>query len=226
MRTFEEGGKMENEVLVLNENDIVEVKEKNFVDKERMKYLTESEFQKLKETLDSEEMIELKLIIMLQYSLCLRANEVLKLKCSDFERKSEKGKIYFEVSASNSKQRRNINKIKNLVINTEVSLLLLTVINKCNLKENDYICRTRYNKIMSKRNYDKYLKKIFKKANLSEDKAHSHIFRHSRAIHLLNKGVNIVQVQRILGHTNIMNTMIYAKYSNYDINRILLEIDD
>lgn len=217
---------MENEVLVLNENDIVEVKEKNFVDRERMKYLTESEFQKLKETLDNEEMIELKLIVMLQYSLCLRVNEVLKLKVKDFERKANQGRIYFEVSASNSKQRRNINKIKNLVINTEVSLLLLTVINKCNLKENDYICRTRYNKRMSKRNYDKYLKKIFKKANLSEDKAHSHIFRHSRAIHLLNKGLNIPQVQRILGHTSIMNTMVYAKYSNYDINRILLEIDD
>lgn len=213
------------EVLILNENDIVEVKKKKFVDKERMKYLTEAEFQKLKETLDEEEAIELKLIIMLQYSLCLRANEVLKLKVKDFERKSEKGKIYFEVFASNSKQRRNINKIKNLVINTEVSLLFLTVINKCNLKENDYICRTKHNKIMSKRNYDKYLKKIFKKANLSEDKAHSHIFRHSRAIHLLNKGLNIAQVQRVLGHTSILNTMIYTKYSNYDINKTLLNLD-
>ena len=216
---------MENEVLILNKNDIVEIKEKKFVDKERMKYLTEAEFQKLKEVLDNEEMIELKLIIMLQYSLCLRANEVLKLKVKDFERKSEKGKIYFEVFATNSKQKRSINKIKNLVINTEVSLLFLTVINKCNLKENDYICRTKHNKIMSKRNYDKYLKKIFKKANLSEDKAHSHIFRHSRAIHLLNKGLNIAQVQKVLGHTSILNTMIYTKYSNYDINKTLLNLE-
>lgn len=216
---------MENEVLILNENDVTEVKEKKFVDKERMKYLTETEFQKLKETLDNEEMIELKLIVMLQYSLCLRANEVLKLKVKDFERKANQGRIYFEVCASNSKQRRNINKIKNLVINTEVSLLFLTVINKCNLKENDYICRTKHNKIMSKRNYDKYLKKIFKKANLSEDKAHSHIFRHSRAIHLLNKGLNIAQVQKVLGHTSILNTMIYTKYSNYDINKVLINLE-
>lgn len=215
---------MENEVLILNENDIVEIKKK-FVDKERMKYLTEAEFQRLKEVLDNEEMIELKLIIMLQYSLCLRANEVLKLKVKDFERKANQGRIYFEVFASNSKQRRNINKIKNLVINTEVSLLFLTVVNKCNLKENDYICRTKHNKIMSKRNYDKYLKKIFKKANLSEDKAHSHIFRHSRAIHLLNAGLNIAQVQKVLGHTSILNTMIYTKYSNYDINKTLLNLD-
>lgn len=216
---------MENEVLILNENDIVKIKEKKFVDKERMKYLTESEFQKLKETLDEEEAIELKLIIMLQYSLCLRVNEVLKLKVKDFERKSEAGKIYFEVSTFNSKQKRNINKIKNLVINTEVSLLFLTVVNKCNLKANDYVCRTKHNKIMSKRNYDKYLKKIFKKANLSEDKAHSHIFRHSRAIHLLNKGLNIAQVQKILGHTSILNTMIYTKYSNYDINKVLINLE-
>ena len=215
---------MENEVLILNENDVVK-KEKQFVDKERMKYLTEAEFQRLKEILDEEEAIELKLIIMLQYSLCLRVNEVLKLKVKDFERKSEAGRIYFEVFASNSKQRRNINKIKNLAINTEVSLLFLTVINKCNLKENDYICRTKHNKVMSKRNYDKYLKKIFKKANLSEDKAHSHIFRHSRAIHLLNKGLNIAQVQRVLGHTSILNTMIYTKYSNFDINKVLINLD-
>jgi hypothetical protein cdivTM_09551 len=215
---------MENEVLVLNENDITEVKKK-FVDKERMKYLTEAEFQKLKETLDEEEALELKLIIMLQYSLCLRANEVLKLKLKDFERKTTKGKIYFEVSTTNSKQRRNINKIKNLVINSEVSLLFLTVVNKCSLGENDYICRTKHNKIMSKRNYDKYLKKIFKKANLSEDKAHSHIFRHSRAIHLLNAGLNIAQVQKVLGHTSILNTMIYTKYSNYDINKVLINLE-
>ena len=78
---------------------------------------------------------------------------------------------------------------------------------------------------MSKRNYDKYLKKIFKKANLSEDKAHSHIFRHSRAIHLLNAGLNIAQVQKVLGHTSILNTMIYTKYSNYDINKTLLNLD-
>ena len=225
MRTFKKGGKMENEVLVLNENDIVEVK-KDFVDKGKIKYLNEKEFKQLKVTLDDEKALELKLIIMLQYSLCLRANEVLRLKCSDFELKSDQGKNYFVVNAHNSKQKREVNRTKELAINTEVAMLYLNVKNKCKLKEDDYICRTKHNKVMSKRNYDKYLKKIFEKAGISRDKAHSHIFRHSRAIHLLNKGLNIAQVQRILGHTNIMNTMIYTKYSNYDINRILLEIDD
>jgi site-specific recombinase XerD len=47
--------------------------------------------------------------------------------------------------------------------------------------------------------------------------AHPHTFRHSRAVQLLNTGVNIVQAKTILGHSNIMNTLVYLKYSNNDI---------
>lgn len=218
---------MKNDIIILDSDSSQELQQKKeFVDKGKIKYLSEKEFKQLKVTLDIEKALELKLIVMLQYSLCLRANEVLRLKCSDFELKSDQGKNYFVVNAHNSKQKREVNRTKELAINTEVAMLYLSVKNKCDLKENDYICRTKHNKVMSKRNYDKYLKKFFEKAGIARDKAHSHIFRHSRAIHLLNKGLNIAQVQRILGHTNIMNTMIYTKYSNYDINRILLEIDD
>jgi molybdate transport system regulatory protein len=46
---------------------------------------------------------------------------------------------------------------------------------------------------------------------------HPHTLRHSRAVQLLNSGVNIVQVKAILGHANIMNTLVYLKYSNKDI---------
>ena len=218
---------MKNDIIILDSDSSQELRQKKeFVDKGKIKYLSEKEFKQLKVTLDNEKALELKLIVMLQYSLCLRANEVLRLKCSDFELKSDQGKNYFVVNAHNSKQKREVNRTKELAINTEVAMLFLSVKSKCKLNEDDYICRTKHNKVMSKRNYDKYLKKFFEKAGISRDKAHSHIFRHSRAIHLLNKGLNIAQVQRILGHTSIMNTMIYAKYSNYDINRILLEIDD
>lgn len=47
--------------------------------------------------------------------------------------------------------------------------------------------------------------------------AHPHTLRHSRAIQLLNSGVNIMQVKAILGHSNLMNTMVYLKYSDKDI---------
>lgn len=46
---------------------------------------------------------------------------------------------------------------------------------------------------------------------------HPHTLRHSRAVQLLNSGVNIMQVKTILGHTNIMNTLVYLKYSNKEL---------
>ena len=227
---------MENEIIIFENaeienagSEVIETKE--FFDKKqtkkKIKYLSEDEFLQLKRTLDLTGNIELKAIIMLQYALALRVNEVLKLKFSDIAMRTDikSAKNYYVVNASNSKQKNEINKTKELRINSEVAMLVMTVLNKYRLKKNDYICRTGKGKIMSERNYNKYLKKIFELAGLGKDKAHSHVFRHSRAIHLLNAGLNLAQVKKILGHVSILNTMIYTNYSNYDINKALADVD-
>ena len=232
---------MKKEIIILQDDtteiaeaeilsdEIVEAKE--FFDKKqtkkKIKYLSEDEFLQLKRTLDATENIELKAIIMLQYALALRVNEVLQLRFSDITMRTDvkTAKNYYVVNASNSKQKNEINKTKELRINNEVAMLVMTVLNKYQLKKNDYICRTGKGKIMSERNYNKYLKKIFELAGLSKDNAHSHVFRHSRAIHLLNAGLNLAQVKKILGHVSILNTMIYTNYSNYDINKALADVD-
>ena len=36
-----------------------------------------------------------------------------------------------------------------------------------------------------------------------------HIFRHSYATHLLEMGVSIYRLKELLGHSNIVNTMVY-----------------
>lgn len=50
----------------------------------------------------------------------------------------------------------------------------------------------------------KYTKKINKKIT-------PHTFRRSRAIHLLDKGINIVYIQELLGHFSILTTQEYIK---------------
>lgn len=44
-------------------------------------------------------------------------------------------------------------------------------------------------------------------------KTHPHIMRHSKAMHLLNAGVNLVYIRDFLGHASVITTEIYARAS-------------
>lgn len=63
-------------------------------------------------------------------------------------------------------------------------------------------------------------------AQLADIKKHItfHTARHTAATYLLNKGVNIVIVQKILGHTNVSTTEIYAKMLGATIEKELTAI--
>ena len=108
---------MKNEIVIL-QDDTTEIAEaeilgteivetKDFFDKEqtkkKIKYLSEEEFLQLKRVLDTTGNIELKTIIMLQYALALRVNEVLKLKFSNVVMRADvkSAKNYYVVNASN-----------------------------------------------------------------------------------------------------------------------------
>lgn len=52
------------------------------------------------------------------------------------------------------------------------------------------------------------------KANIHPDKRFVHIMRHSIAVHLLNAGWDIIDVQDWLGHKDIKSTTIYGRISN------------
>ena len=71
------------------------------------------------------------------------------------------------------------------------------------------------------------IKKYYQQAQIvnSElclDKISPHIFRHSRAMHLLQAGVNLVYIRDILGHVSIQTTEIYAR-ADSDQKRKALE---
>ena len=40
---------------------------------------------------------------------------------------------------------------------------------------------------------------------------HPHVFRHSKAVHLLESGVELIYIRDILGHSSVTTTEIYAK---------------
>ena len=71
------------------------------------------------------------------------------------------------------------------------------------------------------------INKYYKKAKEShpdmfKNKISPHVFRHSRAMHLLQAGVNLVYIRDILGHASINTTEIYAR-ADSDQKRKALE---
>lgn len=50
-----------------------------------------------------------------------------------------------------------------------------------------------------------------KNNRLIPDKISCHSLRHSKAMHLLQSGVNLVYIRDILGHTSVQTTEIYAR---------------
>ena len=48
-------------------------------------------------------------------------------------------------------------------------------------------------------------------SNLFKDNYHNHSMRHTRAMHLLEAGVNLIYIRDFLGHSSISTTEIYAK---------------
>jgi integrase/recombinase XerD len=49
------------------------------------------------------------------------------------------------------------------------------------------------------------------KPELIPDKVSPHTLRHSKAMHLLQAGVNLVYIRDILGHVSIQTTELYAR---------------
>ena len=59
---------------------------------------------------------------------------------------------------------------------------------------------------------DKYVSIARKeRPDLFKNKVSNHCFRHSRAMHLLEAGVNLIYIRDLLGHTSVVTTEIYAK---------------
>ena len=64
-----------------------------------------------------------------------------------------------------------------------------------------------------------------KKSNIKR-KGSVHALRHSYATHLLDKGVDITYIQKILGHNDLKTTLRYLHVTTRDLNKIESPLED
>jgi integrase/recombinase XerD len=91
------------------------------------------------------------------------------------------------------------------------------------LEVNDYIFSVNGKK-MTHRAIQKAIKISAKRAGIRKD-VHVHTLRHSFATHLLEDGVDIRKIQKLLGHSNLATTQIYTQVSSEEIKKIKSPLD-
>jgi len=69
---------------------------------------------------------------------------------------------------------------------------------------------------------NKYVEKARTISTIIPDKVTPHIFRHTKAMHLLQAGVNLIYIRDLLGHVDISTTEIYAR-ADTELKRKALE---
>lgn len=170
----------------------------------KIKYLTQSEIKRLFRVVNKEGSIRDIAIFQLTYYLGLRASEVGALKWEDWNEAA--GEIYVRrLKGSSSGTRRldikRTNLLKELKEETQ------------NFSLDKEIFTSRLNQGIKRGMLHFMMKKYGLKAHIPQPKQHFHTLRHSIAVHMAEAGLDIKEVQWILGHKDIKTTLVYFEFT-------------
>ena len=143
-------------------------------------------------------------ILSLIYDAGLRIDELLSLKVKNINYKN-----FNTVNVLHGKG----NKQREIPVSDDVMNILNIYISDYDLKPEDYLFSNPKKEKLSSNSIRKIINKNIKLAKEQDssfpDKINPHKFRHSKATHLINKGVSIVEVKEFLGHADLSSTQIY-----------------
>jgi len=165
----------------------------------------------ISEIINSLENLKHKLILKLLYSSGLRVSELINLKPKDIDIER---KIIYIRQGKGAKDRISLFPES---IKEEFLKYLL------NDNPQNYLFESNRNKKYSTKTIEKIVEKASKKA--ISRKIRPHILRHSFATHLLEQGIDIRKIQKLLGHKNLRTTQIYTHVANSDIENIKSPLD-
>jgi integrase/recombinase XerD len=176
--------------------------------KQLPKVLSKKEIMQM---IESTENLKHKLVIQFLYSAGLRLNELINLKRQDIDIQRN----IIDVRQGKGKKDRIT------LLSDKLKIDLLKYYSSYPITS-DYVFQGRDGKYTKKtvQNIVENAGKIIKK-NVTP-----HMLRHSFATHLLEQGIDIRHIQKLLGHSNLETTQIYAHVSNKELARIKSPFDD
>lgn len=128
------------------------------------------------------------------------------------------------------------NKTRTVIISDETGRLIKEYLSRyCNGSLSDHpLITNRYHQKIDRDGIgyivNKYVQKTHAEDPTFPSKVHCHMFRHSKAMHMLEAGINIVYIRDFLGHEDISTTMIYVRtdnrLKNEAINKLAPKVTD
>jgi integrase/recombinase XerC len=149
-----------------------------------------------------------KAIILLLYGAGLRISEALSVNFKNLN----KEEMVVSVIGKGGKFR--VVPILTIIVDTLIEYIKICPFIDNNGYQNlDNIFFTSRGKLLTRNNFAMFLKRSIAKYNLPYNTS-PHSFRHSFATHLLDNGVNLKELQVLLGHTKLSSTEVYTNVSD------------
>ena len=89
-------------------------------------------------------------------------------------------------------------------------------------KKNDYLIINHLGNKITPRGIEDIIDKCIQKSSINH-KISPHTLRHTFATLLLNEGMDIREVQELLGHARLSTTSIYTHISNENLRQVYLQ---
>lgn len=206
------------EVRLLNQwQQILSIKEKKHAVKKVVDYLTVDETSAILKAVNIEDTNGKRdeLMLTLLYDTAGRVQEIADLCFGDITLLS-KNTSMVRLTGKGSKTR-------NVPMSTRTYEMLVPYIESCsNSSARDYLFVNRIGKQLTRHGITYILKKYATKAaetcpSIARKDISPHIMRHSKAIHMLQGGVDLSKIRDFLGHEHITTTEIYVRTLDIDL---------
>ncbi len=180
-------------------------------DKKLPEILTEKEMGEFLDNIPSDGFLNIrnKALFELLYAAGLRVSEIANIKVSDIDKRER----LIRVLGKGNKER--------IVPFNKKSLDLINVYQEEIFKKfgnkTEYVFLNYRGAKISERSIERILEKLFLEVTGSDKKVFPHLFRHSFASHLLQRGANLRVIQELLGHSNLVTTEKYTSLNYSDL---------